>query len=145
VLLAACLLVIVIVVFLIMRVKPEAALTFYIPAVTFFIYTLGTAIMGGTRYYFLTYLVICGIGAIYSYYTFFRNFIILSHAVILLFIAARIPLLNSDPFLKDILADWIIAAYTTIFFLMLSRFLTEKSSRVRTGRGYLQSPNGRHP
>jgi signal transduction histidine kinase/CheY-like chemotaxis protein len=129
VLAACCLLVIAVMMVLMLRVKLSSSLSFYIPAVIFVMYTLGTVVLRGTSYYFLTYLVICGIGAVYNSYKFFRSFVILSHLIILILLAAGAPLLIPGTPLKDILVDWILAAYTSIFFMMLSRFSSEKSSR----------------
>jgi signal transduction histidine kinase/CheY-like chemotaxis protein len=127
ILLASCLSVIAIMIFLMIRVKSPAPLAFYIPAVTFVFYTLGTVVLGGTNYYFLAYLVVCGFGAMYTDYTHYRNFIVLSHLVILVLVIAKIPLLGPGMSRNNIVLHWIIAAYTTNFFLMLSRFSTEKS------------------
>jgi signal transduction histidine kinase/CheY-like chemotaxis protein/HPt (histidine-containing phosphotransfer) domain-containing protein len=129
VLLAACLSVITIMVILIIKIRSPASLAFYIPTVTFVLYILGTVILGGTNYFFLTYLVICGFGALYTHYEGYRNFVFLSHAVILCVVIAKVPLLGPDMSHGDILLHWIIAVYTTNFFLMLSRFSAEKSSR----------------
>jgi signal transduction histidine kinase/CheY-like chemotaxis protein len=129
VLLAACLSVIGIMVILMIKVRSAAPLAFYIPAVTFVLYTLGTVILGGTNYFFLTYLVICGFGALYTHYEGYRNFVLLSHAVILCVVIAKVPLLGPGMSHSDILLHWILAVYTTNFFLMLSRFSAEKSSR----------------
>jgi CheY-like chemotaxis protein/nitrogen-specific signal transduction histidine kinase len=129
VLLSACLSVIAIMILLMIKIKSVSPLAFYIPAVTFALYTLGTLILGGTSYYFLTYLVICGFGSLYNYYARYRNFIVLSHIVILCLIAAGLPLLGREVSQNDVILHWFIAAYTTVFFLMLSRFSTEKSSR----------------
>ncbi|MDR1058641.1 MAG: response regulator [Treponema sp.] len=129
VLLAACFLVIGIMIFLIIKITPPARLAFYIPAVTFGLYTLGTVILGGTNYYFLACLAICGFGALYINYEHYRNFIFLAHAVILCLVIARIPILGPGMSRNDIVLYWIFALYTTNFFLMLSRFSAEKSSR----------------
>jgi signal transduction histidine kinase/CheY-like chemotaxis protein len=129
VLLAACLSVIGIMIVLMIKIRSPSPLAFYIPAVTFVLYTLGTAILGGTNYFFLTYLVICGFGALYTHYEGYRNFVFLSHALILCVVIVKVPLLGPGMSRSDILLHWIIAAYTTNFFLMLSRFSAEKSSR----------------
>jgi signal transduction histidine kinase/CheY-like chemotaxis protein len=129
VLLAACLLVIGIMIFLIIKITPPARLAFYIPAVTFALYTLGTVILGGTNYYFLACLAICGFGALYINYEHYRNFIFLAHAVILGLVIAGVPILGPGMSRGDIVLYWIFALYTTNFFLMLSRFSAEKSSR----------------
>jgi signal transduction histidine kinase/CheY-like chemotaxis protein len=129
VLLAACLLVIGIMVVLMITIKSSSSLAFYIPAAAFVFYTLGTVVLGGTGYYFLTYLVICGFGAVYNYYVRYRNFVILSHLVILCLVIMRIPLLGPGMSRNDVMLHWVLAVYTTNFFLMLSRLSTEKSSR----------------
>jgi signal transduction histidine kinase/CheY-like chemotaxis protein len=129
VLLAACLSIIGIMVLLMIKIRSPAPLAFYIPAVAFVLYTLGTAILGGANYFILTYLVICGFGALYSHYDGYRNFVFLSHVVILCMVIAKVPLLGPGMTRSDLLLHWIIAVYTTNFFLMLSRFSAEKSSR----------------
>jgi signal transduction histidine kinase/CheY-like chemotaxis protein/HPt (histidine-containing phosphotransfer) domain-containing protein len=115
---------------LINRIKSAAPRAFYIPTAIFICYTLGTIIIGGTGYYFLAYLVICGCGAVYSNYRYFRNFFILSHGLIALLILLGLPLTGPEIPFKDLVAYWIITAFTTIFFLMLCRFSTEKSNRA---------------
>jgi signal transduction histidine kinase/HPt (histidine-containing phosphotransfer) domain-containing protein/ActR/RegA family two-component response regulator len=128
VMLGSCLIVIAIMIILMITVKSASPLAFFIPAATFVLYTLGTVVQGGTSYYFLTYLVICGFGAVYNYYARYRNFIVLSHIVILCLLAAGIPLLGTGAPRTEAVTHWFIAAYTSIFFLLLSRFSTEKSS-----------------
>jgi signal transduction histidine kinase/CheY-like chemotaxis protein/HPt (histidine-containing phosphotransfer) domain-containing protein len=129
VLLTTCLLVIGITIVLMIKIQSPAPLAFYIPAVTFALYTLGTAILGGSNYYFLTYLAICGFGALYTRYEGCRNFVFLSHALILCLVIAKVPLLGPGMSHNDLLLHWLLALYTTNFFLMLSRFSAEKSSR----------------
>jgi CheY-like chemotaxis protein/HPt (histidine-containing phosphotransfer) domain-containing protein len=129
VLLAACFLVLGIMILLMIRIRSPAPLAFYIPAVTFVLYTLGTVILGGTNYFFLTYLVICGFGALYTHYERYRNFVLLSHAVILCLVIAKVPLLGQEMSRSEFLLHWILAAYSTNFFLMLSRVSMEKSGR----------------
>jgi signal transduction histidine kinase/CheY-like chemotaxis protein len=129
VMLAACLSVIGLMIVLMIKIRSPAPLAFYIPAVAFVFYTLGTAILGGTNYYFLIYLIICGFGALYTHYEGYRNFVLLSHAVILCLFIAKVPLLGPGTSRSDILLYWFLAFYTTNFFLMLSRFSAEKSSR----------------
>jgi signal transduction histidine kinase/CheY-like chemotaxis protein/HPt (histidine-containing phosphotransfer) domain-containing protein len=130
ILLAACLSVIVLMIILMITIKSPPHLAFYIPTVAFVLYTLGTVVLGGTGYYFLTYLVICGFGTVYNYYTRYRNFIILSHLIIMCLTIAGIPLLGQGVSRSDVILYWCIAAYTTVFFLLLSRFATEKNSRA---------------
>jgi signal transduction histidine kinase/CheY-like chemotaxis protein len=120
-----------ILILMVTRIKSPANLAFSIPAVAFTFYTAGTVVLGGTHYYFLTYLIICGFGSLYSHYKRYRNFVLLTHLVILFLFAARIPLLGPGLFRSDIALHWILAAYATNFFLMLSWFLTEKNSRSR--------------
>ena len=127
--LAACFSAIGIVIFLMFKVKSPAPLAFHIPAVIFALYTFGTVITRGTNYYFLIYLAICGYGALYSYYKYYRNFVLLSHGVILCLVVARIPFAEPEITRHDVILHWILAAYTTNFFLMLSRLSTEKNSR----------------
>jgi signal transduction histidine kinase/DNA-binding response OmpR family regulator len=115
--------------FLIIRAKSPASLAFTVPAVAFVFFTAGTIIQGGVSYYFLVYLMICGFGALYVYYKRYRNFVLLSHAVIFCLILADIPFLKPDVPRRTIILQWMLAAYVTAFFLMLSRFSTEKSSR----------------
>jgi signal transduction histidine kinase/CheY-like chemotaxis protein len=129
VLLVACLGTIVTMVFLMVRVKNISSLAFYIPAVTFTAYTAGTAILRGSGYYFLTCLVICGIGAVYCNYKMFVRYVLLSNLVTPFLIWARVPLLGEGMALKDVMINWILSAYTSVFFVMLSRFSTDKSSR----------------
>jgi signal transduction histidine kinase/DNA-binding NarL/FixJ family response regulator/HPt (histidine-containing phosphotransfer) domain-containing protein len=129
VLLTYSLLAIGVMIFLIIRIKSPAALAFYIPCVAFVCFTLGTIIQGGYNYYFLVYLLICGFGALYTYYERYRNFVLLSHAVILGLVIADIPFLGPVMPRRTILVHWMFAAYVSAFFLMLSRFSTEKSSR----------------
>jgi signal transduction histidine kinase/CheY-like chemotaxis protein len=112
------------------RTKLRLSRAFYIPAAIFIFYTVGTAAIGGSGYYFLAYLAICGCGAVYSNYKYFRNFFVLSHGLIALFIALGIPLVSPEIPLKDVLVYWIITFFTTLFFLMLCRFSTEKSNRA---------------
>jgi hypothetical protein len=129
VLLGACLSVIGIMIILMIKIRSPTPLAFYIPAVTFALYTLGTVILGGTSYYFITYLIICGFGALYTHYERYRNFVLLSHAVILCLVIAKVPILEPGMSRNDLLLHWILAAYAANFFLMLSRFSSEKSSR----------------
>jgi signal transduction histidine kinase/CheY-like chemotaxis protein len=124
----SCLLAIVLMFILMIVVKHQDRLAFYIPGITFLLHTLGTVVLGGNSYYFLIYLVICGIGASYNNYKLYRSFIFFSHAVILILVARGLPLLASGTPLKDTLVDWVIAAYATFFFLILSRQSTEKGS-----------------
>jgi signal transduction histidine kinase/FixJ family two-component response regulator/HPt (histidine-containing phosphotransfer) domain-containing protein len=131
VLLAACLSVIGSMLFLMTRVRSPAFLAFYIPAITFALYTLGTVILGGTSYYFLTYLIICGFGALYTFYDRYRNFIILSHLIILCMVLMKIPILGPGMSNNTTVLHWILSIYAANFFLMLSRFSTEKSSRSK--------------
>ncbi|MDR1531650.1 MAG: response regulator [Clostridiales bacterium] len=129
VLLAACLGTIGIMTAFMLNIKNTSHLAFVIPAVIFVMYTIGTIVLGGTSYYFFTYFVICGIGAVYNNYKMFRWFVILSHISTLAAIAAGIPLLGQGADIKDIMIVWILVVYASIFFLMLSRFSTEKDSR----------------
>ncbi|MFP3155172.1 ATP-binding protein [Lachnospiraceae bacterium ZAX-1] len=129
-LLVACFAVIALMILLMLRSKKTDRLAFSIPAVTFAMYTAGTAILGGTQYYFLTYLVICGIGAAYNNYKAFSRYVILSHTVMLALIAGGVPLMSRGTGTKDIMVNWSITAYTTVFLMMISRFSTEKDSRV---------------
>jgi signal transduction histidine kinase/CheY-like chemotaxis protein len=135
IMLGSCLMVTAIMIILMIKVKSAAPLAFYIPAAAFVFYTLGTIAQGGTGYYFLTYLVICGFGAVYNYYVRYRNFIVLSHIVILCLTVAGVPLLGRGTPRTEVTASWFIAAYTTVFFLLLSRFSTEKSSRAARAQG----------
>jgi signal transduction histidine kinase/CheY-like chemotaxis protein len=123
------LLVIGVMLFLIIRAKSPAALAFTVPAVAFAFFTGGTIIQGGANYYFLVYLMICGFGALYTCYHLYRNFVFLSHSVILVLILADVPFLGPGMPRRIIILYWMLAAYVTAFFLMLSRFSTEKSSR----------------
>ncbi|MDR3174450.1 MAG: response regulator, partial [Treponema sp.] len=59
----------------------------------------------------------------------FINFVLLSHVVILCLVIAKAPLLGPEMSRNDLLLHWILAAYAANFFLMLSRFSSEKSSR----------------
>ncbi|MDR3172634.1 MAG: response regulator [Treponema sp.] len=129
VMLAICVLETGIMLFIILRVKSSARQAFYIPAVAFILYTLGTVLGGGTNYFFLVYLTICGYGALYSYYEYYRNFVFLSHGIILYLVIARIPFTGPDVPRHDLIFHWMLAAYTTNFFLMFSRLMTEKNSR----------------
>jgi signal transduction histidine kinase/CheY-like chemotaxis protein len=127
--LAACFSAIGIVIFFMFKVKTSAPLAFHIPAVVFALYTLGTVINQGTNYFFLIYLAICGYGALYSYYEYYRNFVLLSHGIILCLVVAKIPFAGPEFSRHDVILHWILTAYTTNFFLMLSRLSTEKNSR----------------
>jgi signal transduction histidine kinase/CheY-like chemotaxis protein/HPt (histidine-containing phosphotransfer) domain-containing protein len=129
VLLVFCFLVIGGMIVLMVRIKTAAPLAFYIPALAFTFYTLGTLFLGGTAYYFLIYLVICGFGSGYNHYNGYRNFAILSHLTILCLVLLDLPFLGPGISRNDIILNWIIAAYVTVFFLMLSRFSSEKSDR----------------
>ncbi|MDR1108042.1 MAG: response regulator [Spirochaetaceae bacterium] len=123
------LLVIGVMLFLIIRAKSPVSLAFHIPAAAFVFFTVGSIIHGGVGYYFLVYLLICGFGALYASYERYRNFVLLSHVVILGLILADVPFLGPGISRKTIILYWMLAAYVTAFFLMLSRFSTEKSSR----------------
>jgi signal transduction histidine kinase/CheY-like chemotaxis protein len=129
VLLIACFLVIAGMFVLMIRIKTAAPLAFYIPALTFTCYTVGTLVMGGNTYYFLIYLVICGFGSMYNHYRGYRNFVVLSHLAILCMILLGLPFNGSEMSRNDVILDWLIAAYVTVFLLMLSRFSAEKSDR----------------
>jgi signal transduction histidine kinase/CheY-like chemotaxis protein len=135
VLLATCLSVVAIMVILMIKIRSPALLAFYIPTVAFVLYSLGTIVLGGTNYFFLTYLVICGFGALYAHYERYRNFVLLSHAVILCLFIAKVPLLGPGMSHGDILLYWLLAVFSTNFFLMLSRFSAEKSSRSARAQG----------
>jgi signal transduction histidine kinase/CheY-like chemotaxis protein len=128
-LLVCCLGAILIMILLMLRVKKISTLAFFIPAVIFILYTAGTIFLGGSFYYFLIYLVICGIGAAYCDYKKFFWFLILAHGAVLILILLGAPLSNEDISFSDMLVNWIATVYVSIFSLMLSRFSTEKSSR----------------
>jgi signal transduction histidine kinase/DNA-binding response OmpR family regulator/HPt (histidine-containing phosphotransfer) domain-containing protein len=115
--------------FLIIRAKSLTSLAFTIPAAAFVFFTGGTIIQGGAGYYFLVYLLICGSGSLYPYYKGYRNFVFLSHAVVLGLILANIPFWEPETSRRTIILHWLLAANVTAFFLMFSRFSTEKSSR----------------
>jgi signal transduction histidine kinase/CheY-like chemotaxis protein len=124
-----CVLTIAFIITLMVLVKRMDFLAFYIPGVIFLLYTLGTVILGGDSYYFLFYLVICGIGASYNNYELYCSFIFFSNAAILILVSRGLPLLALGTPLKNTLVDWIIAVYATFFFLILSRQSAEKGSR----------------
>jgi signal transduction histidine kinase/DNA-binding NarL/FixJ family response regulator/HPt (histidine-containing phosphotransfer) domain-containing protein len=128
-LMSACLSAIVIMAIMMRRVKTITKLAFYIPSIIFVLYTSGTAILHGTSYYFSAYIIICGIGAIYNNYLLLLAFILLSNLVIFILAIVGIPLLGEGIAYQDVIVNWVITFYSTVFFLMLSRFSTEKSSR----------------
>ncbi|MDR3335919.1 MAG: hypothetical protein LBT16_01830, partial [Treponema sp.] len=129
VLLIAVLGAVVIMVLLMLRVRKTTTLAFSIPMIIFICYTAGTLYLRGSFYYLLVYLVICGIGAAYCDYKKLGRFVLISTAAILVIILLGLPLLGDGVSLNDSLVNWIIAVYVCIFFLMLSRFSTDKSSR----------------
>jgi signal transduction histidine kinase/CheY-like chemotaxis protein/HPt (histidine-containing phosphotransfer) domain-containing protein len=129
VLLVACLGAVAVMIVLMVSVKKITTLAFWIPLVIFISYTAGTLYLRGAFYYFLVYLVICGIGASYYDYKKMFRFMLLSNGVILVLIFLRMPLLGEDTAFNDSLVTWIITVYISIFLLMLSRFSTDKSSR----------------
>jgi signal transduction histidine kinase/CheY-like chemotaxis protein len=131
ILLVCCLSVIGIMILLVVRAKSSATLAFYIPAVAFVFYTAGTIFLGGTSYYFLTYLTICGFGSLYNNYKRYRAFVLLTHLAILFLVIDGIPLLGPGISRSDIALHWILAAYVTNFSLVLSRFSTDKNSRSK--------------
>jgi signal transduction histidine kinase/CheY-like chemotaxis protein len=128
-LLVCCLGAIMIMILLMLRAKKISTLAFFIPATIFILYTAGTVFLGGSFYYFLIYLVICGIGAVYCDYKKFFKFLLLGHSAVFVLILLGAALSNEDMSLSDMMVNWIAAVYVSIFFLMLSRFSTEKSSR----------------
>jgi signal transduction histidine kinase/CheY-like chemotaxis protein len=115
---------------LILYVKKISILAFLIPTTIFIFYTAGTVFLGGSAYYFLVYLVICGIGAAYCDYRKFFLFLVLAHGAVLVLILLGAPLLNRETSIDGMIINWIITVYASISSLMLSRLATEKSSRA---------------
>jgi signal transduction histidine kinase/CheY-like chemotaxis protein len=128
-LLVFCIVAITIMVILMVHAKKITTLAFFIPMVIFSLYTAGTLFLGGTYYYFLVYLVICGIGAAYCDYKKLSRFILVSNGITLVLILLGMPLMGEGIAIGDSMASWIITVYVCIFFMMLSRFSTDKSDR----------------
>jgi signal transduction histidine kinase/CheY-like chemotaxis protein len=119
-----------------------SALAFLIPSAVFIFYTSGTLSIGGQPYYFLIYLVICAIGAVYSNYKMLFRFTVLSHAAIGILIAFGMPLLGGSTAVDAVdavLIEWVISIFVCAFFLMLSRFSAEKSDRSERGMSYFEA------
>ncbi|MDR0819740.1 MAG: response regulator [Oscillospiraceae bacterium] len=129
VLVVACVCIIVIMTIFMITVKNNRSLAFIIPTVIFTMYTASTAVIGGTGYYFLVYLCICGIGAVYCDYKKLLQFILLSFIVILVLGFTDTPFLGDGYKFNDFILFWVISSYTAVFFMMLSRFATDKNSR----------------
>ncbi|MDR1205370.1 MAG: response regulator [Peptococcaceae bacterium] len=112
-------------------VKPISRLAVLIPSVIFIAYTAGTLFIGGQAYYFLAYLVVCGIGAIYFDYRKLLWFLVLSNGAILILAALRLPLLGAGAGAGDTVIQWLLSVYTCVFFIMLLHFSAERNSRAR--------------
>jgi signal transduction histidine kinase/HPt (histidine-containing phosphotransfer) domain-containing protein/AmiR/NasT family two-component response regulator len=124
-----CLAGLIIMVFLMRFAVKVVRLAFFIPLCMFCIYTVGTVLMGGSTYYFSVYLVICGIGAVYNDFRRLITFCLFSDIVIGILLLNDMPILSRGPASDDAMVNWMIAVYSTVFLLMLSRFSTDKSSR----------------
>ncbi|GHV50896.1 hypothetical protein FACS1894216_03920 [Synergistales bacterium] len=122
----ACLDSVFIIVLLMKFTKNVHKLAFSVPAVIFASYTVGAIVTHGTNYFFLTYIVICGISAIYCDYKRLLAFIAMSVPIIAILIFLDVPLSGLGIRYKE---GVILASYITFFFLLMSRFSTDKSNR----------------
>ncbi|MDR1083818.1 MAG: response regulator [Deltaproteobacteria bacterium] len=107
-------------------VSSDKLLAFLYSGTTFVILTVGTAIHGGTRYYLLAYLVICGFASLYNDFSRLVILIIFFQLVILGLTVFGVSPIGPGYSVAEVGINWVMAFYSSVFFAILSYVLTEK-------------------